>query len=348
MYLKEILIARSLIQMKYRENNSGLQILEIEVTRRCNLNCKHCYVGGNQNDKLEKNIIKDIINQANDMKINRLVITGGEPLIIADDVFEYANYAKKLGIPDIALLTNGTLVNTEIAKRCKVFSGIQMSLEGTPKNKGELRIDYFEKLEQAINLFHQEKIPITLYITLHKNNISIVPNMIEYALVQKCKVAFNCLIPTDNKLKQLVLSPCELKKVFTYIVNKVKLNENIRLSHHFRFLVEDDRMKDILNHKYDEGIQGGCLAGIAAGYITAEGDFYACPFIRISCGNIKQQKLSDLWENSDILNILRNRKKFKGKCGKCSFVNFCGGCRAMSLYKYGQLNNSDDNCILGV
>ena len=27
-------------------------------------------------------------------------------------------------------------------------------------------------------------------------------------------------------------------------------------------------------------------------------------------------------------------------------VNCYGGCRAASLYKYGELNNSDDNCFL--
>lgn len=44
--------------MKYRENISGLHILEIEVTKRCNLNCKHCYVGGNQAVDLDDELIK--------------------------------------------------------------------------------------------------------------------------------------------------------------------------------------------------------------------------------------------------------------------------------------------------
>lgn len=85
------------------------------------------------------------------------------------------------------------------------------------------------------------------------------------------------------------------------------------------------------------------MAGIAAGYVTADGVFLPCPFIRVSCGNIKKQALVDIWEKSSVLNTLRNRTAFKGKC---RFVNCCGGCRASSLYKYGELNNSDDNCFL--
>ena len=137
-----------------------------------------------------------------------------------------------------------------------------------------------------------------------------------------------------------------MKKVFTYIVSESKNNPDVHLSHHFRFLVDDQRMNEFEKIAKEDGICGGCLAGIAAGYITADGDFLPCPFIRVSCGNIKSQKLEDIWNNSQVLSILRNRTAFKGKCGKCKFVNCCGGCRASSLYKYGELNNSDDNCFL--
>ena len=105
--------------MKYRENISGLHILEIEVTKRCNLNCKHCYVGGNQAVDLDDELIKKTIIQANDMKVNRLVLTGGEPLL-HKRIFEFATFARDIGFPDVALLTNGTLLTEEIAEKCKV------------------------------------------------------------------------------------------------------------------------------------------------------------------------------------------------------------------------------------
>ena len=331
--------------MQYRENESGLHILELEITRRCNLNCVHCYAGGNQSIDMDKQLAQDIINQANDMGINRLVITGGEPLI-NDNVFEYAEYARNIGIPDVALLTNGTLLNKDNAKKCRIFSGVQMSLDGVPEKVGVLRKDYFQQLEQAIHILHCNNIPITLYVTINKNNLHDIDLMINYAKKQNCRIAFNCLIPIKKDLISLVPKPDELKEVFKYIVSESHNDPNIRLSHHLRFLVDDNRMKEISEIPFESGICGGCLAGIAAGYITAEGDFLACPFIRISCGNIKKQSLSAIWNNSSILCVLRNRDKFKGKCGTCRFVNCCGGCRASSLYNHGEINNSDVNCFL--
>ena len=331
--------------MKYRENNSGLHILEIEITKRCNLNCIHCYAGGNQKIDLDEKYIKDIIHQANKMGINRLVLTGGEPLLDIN-VFNYAEYAKQIGIPDVALLTNGILLDNEKAHQCKVFSGVQMSLDGVPEKAGILRKNYFNQLEQSISLLHKYEVPITLYVTINKNNLADIGQMIDYAKKQKCTIAFNCLIPIKKNLIPLVPQPKELKEAFSYIISESKKENFINLSHHLRFLVDRQRLTEFENIPLNAGICGGCLAGIAAGYITAEGDFLPCPFIRVICGNIKKQKLEDIWNNASILNTLRNRKAFKGKCGKCKFVNCCGGCRAASLYKYGEINNSDDNCFL--
>ena len=331
--------------MKYRENTSGLHILEIEITKRCNLNCKHCYVGGNQVIDLEDNWIEKKIEQANDLGVNRLVFTGGEPLL-HKRIFEFAHFAKKIGIPDVALLTNGTLITEETAKKCRVFSGIQMSLDGLPNKPATLRKDYFTQLENAITLLQKNDIPITLYVTINRGNLDIINDSINYALEKRCKIAFNCLIPVRKELQMLVPQSNELKSVFSDIVSVAKKNPNVILSHHFRFLVDADKMKFFNSLPLDQGIVGGCLAGIAAGYVTAEGDFLPCPFIKKSCGNVKEQSLEDIWNNSDVLGLLRNRKSFKGKCGKCKFLNCCGGCRASSLYKYGELTNSDDNCFL--
>lgn len=332
--------------MKYRENKSGLHILELEITKRCNLNCKHCYVGGNQAVDLDDEWIEKTIIQANDIGINRLVLTGGEPLL-HKKVFEFAHFARDIGIPDVALLTNGTLITEETAKKCKVFSGIQLSLDGLPNKLGVLRKNYFPQLENAIDLLHKNDIQVTLYVTINKSNLTSISDSIKYVLERNCKIAFNCLIPVREELRQLVPEPKELKSVFTKIVAIAKGNTNVMLSHHFRFLVDKDKMNFFKSLPMNQGIVGGCLAGIAAGYVTAEGDFFPCPFIRKNCGNVKFQSLEEIWNASDILGLIRNRNNFKGKCGNCKFVNCCGGCRASSLYKYGELTNSDDNCFLG-
>ena len=98
-------------------------------------------------------------------------------------------------------------------------------------------------------------------------------------------------------------------------------------------------------NKNPNKIHGGCLAGIAALYICCDGTVLACPFVKYPCDNIFNNNLYDIWENNKILNLLRNRNKFEGKCGKCGYVNVCGGCRAQSLLKYGKINSSESECF---
>lgn len=62
--------------MRYRENESGLHILEIEITNRCNLSCSHCYVDNGQCRDMDKKTILQVIEESNRMGINRLVLTG--------------------------------------------------------------------------------------------------------------------------------------------------------------------------------------------------------------------------------------------------------------------------------
>ena len=61
--------------------------------------------------------------------------------------------------------------------------------------------------------------------------------------------------------------------------------------------------------------------------------------------NIKNIPLKKLWYKNPIFNQLRMRRNYDGKCGKCKFVDFCGGCRAVSFYNFKNLTNSDSDCF---
>lgn len=65
-----------------------------EVTRRCNLYCKHCCVDASQNitDLSLKNI-KKILAELSKYNLNILTLTGGEPLL-REDIFTILEYIR--------------------------------------------------------------------------------------------------------------------------------------------------------------------------------------------------------------------------------------------------------------
>lgn len=86
-----------------------------------------------------------------------------------DNLFETANYAKALGIPEIVLLTNGILINPNNAADLKAFDLVQLSLDYSPSTAITMRKDYLDTLLTKINLLKANKIKPLLFTTVYKS-----------------------------------------------------------------------------------------------------------------------------------------------------------------------------------
>jgi len=92
---------------------------------------------------------------------------------------------------------------------------------------------------------------------------------------------------------------------------------------------------------------GGCGAGRLYCSLSPQGDVHPCVFLPINVCNLKTEKFGDIWLNSELFNVLRNRSHLKGACAKCGFKYVCGGCRARArAYNDGDFLASDPGCVL--
>jgi len=93
-----------------------LDDLVVEVTRKCNLACKHCLRGPAQNKDLniegfKKDFKKNIEKYIEGDYINSITFTGGEPFLNIDtmkEVFDYITKEKEINIGNFYIVTNGT------------------------------------------------------------------------------------------------------------------------------------------------------------------------------------------------------------------------------------------------
>jgi radical SAM protein with 4Fe4S-binding SPASM domain len=91
----------------------------------------------------------------------------------------------------------------------------------------------------------------------------------------------------------------------------------------------------------------GCSAGRGFVYIKANGDVWPCPFVEVSCGNIKETPFWKIWEESEVFRNLRNREEtLKGQCGECPYRSICGGCRGRAWAYTGDYLAEDPLCFL--
>ena len=92
----------------------NVRTLLLELTRKCNLECKHCFRGDSQNIYMNKEIINYIFN--NVCRINTLLLTGGEPLLALEQLKCIRdNIMKDLtNINKVSIVTNGTVLSLDI------------------------------------------------------------------------------------------------------------------------------------------------------------------------------------------------------------------------------------------
>ena len=95
--------------------NRNITYLRVSVTDRCNLRCSYCMPAEGiqmlrHEDILNFDEIVEVITEGVKMGIHKVRLTGGEPLVRRDVVKLVSMIAKIPGIQDLAMTTNGILL----------------------------------------------------------------------------------------------------------------------------------------------------------------------------------------------------------------------------------------------
>ena len=125
--------------------------LRVSVTDRCNIRCFYCMPNENvrfmpRDEILTFEEIERLVRVAADRGINKLRITGGEPLVRAQLPVLISRLAKIPGIDDIAMTTNGILLADQAEALCQAgLKRLNISLDG-------LREETFERIARRPGL----------------------------------------------------------------------------------------------------------------------------------------------------------------------------------------------------
>ncbi len=130
------------------------------ITNECNLRCKHCYHESYKSDDVN---ISKLIEIADHLcfaldkwgKKGSFSITGGEPLMNPELLFQLLDYLETRNVDRVDLLTNGTLLSDNIIynlKRYKKLRRLQLSLEGLRETNDKIRgLNSFNKTMEAVD-----------------------------------------------------------------------------------------------------------------------------------------------------------------------------------------------------
>jgi len=147
----------------------SLRYLELQITRRCNLRCRHCYIGPTEDTELSVEEIRKVLDEFEAMQGLRVIITGGEPLMHRD--FKAINEMLPRYALRKVLITNGTLLTDKTLKDLNVDE-ILVSLDGLCAAHEALRgPGTFERTMQAIERAIGAGFDVSVSTMVHPMNL---------------------------------------------------------------------------------------------------------------------------------------------------------------------------------
>jgi radical SAM protein with 4Fe4S-binding SPASM domain len=341
-------------------------------TYKCNLNCKHCYseAGNSSKTELSTEEAMKVVDQLADFGVTSLAFSGGEPLM-RKDFFEVARHAVDAGLY-VSLATNGTLLNEENVRKLREIGlhYVEVSLDGANAETHDFfrgKSGAFDQTMQGLKNCLKEDICTCVAITGTKNNLTEIPAVLEMAENMGIDrfTLFN-FVPVGRG-KDIIAadpSPQEREQLLSFFNKKLSEDHKIAILSttpqlaRVALQASSPTQEDIimpLAHMEATKISkrakaladfiGGCGAGRLYCAISPEGNVQPCVFMPLALGNLKTEKLEDIWLNSPVFNDLRDRGKLKGRCSRCEFKFVCGGCRARAYAYHNDYLMSDPGCI---
>ncbi len=319
-----------------------LENVSLETTRHCNLRCRHCYsnAGTPLKNELTVEEIKALIDQLSETGALSMIFTGGEPLL-HPHIFELMEYARKKPLT-VFLFTNGTLITPEVVQKLKELHifWVSISIDGPdPETHDAFRGQKgaFLKTIRAVNLLREAGIDVHAHVSVTKLNYKKMWQILH--VIKDLRINEFKILPITYSGRpgdgegdgetQIFVTPQEFREVME-TMREFEIKELGKKKEEFRY-----------SRKLENcGIGSGSLA------IKCNGTVVPCPEFGedVSLGNIREQSVAEIWNDSPLLNRLRALSVYETEiCKDCQFAAVCkGGCIADIYERTGTFTCYDE------
>lgn len=331
------------------KKTAKLEALQLHLTQACNLRCKHCYFSSGKSfeDELTDEEYIDLVKSCGQIGIVGLTITGGEPFLRRELLFEVIQEANLQGIKNITLSTNGTLLTEDDAvllKKYDVKTGI--SLDGAT----EQTHDYirgkgvFNKAVNTLTILQEAGVHTTIGWTLMKANIKEAEKILYLAKEKAVSgVNFNTVRIKGRARENIRDTEISTEDALAVLMQIWAASRKLGV----RTAMEGkwERLKGLPKKDL-------CGAGKSVLCIAANGDVYPCDAFHgeasFKAGNVRKEPLIDIWRKSPVLKPFFSISvdRVEG-CRDCELKYICGGgCMEDNFEDHGTLTKASFTCSL--
>lgn len=321
-----------------------LEEIKIEVTRDCPLACIHCssYASAGNIRQLTKDIVLSLIDQAAEMRVTSVVLSGGEPLLwpwLGDATNRCATKGIRCTLYSTGINRTGDGGKELIMLSRNGLSKVVFSLYAPQKEIHEqitTKSGSFGETVSALEITKGSKLEREIHFVPIKRNYKYLGKLVEFAEKSGvAKVSILRFVPHGRgeimKGSREMLMPEETVELRDLIVGcRQRYQVTIRVGSPYNILM--------LNRHVD------CNAAQRVLIILPNGNIYPCDAFKNiepanididdQYNNILVHSLKECWWNSKYLNAIRGYLStlFGQPCASCSDLEWCkSGCLAQKV-----------------
>jgi MoaA/NifB/PqqE/SkfB family radical SAM enzyme len=257
--------------------------LVINPTMACNLRCTGCYAFEFGKETMPPELFRRTVEQAREMGVRFLVITGGEPFIYKP----LLDVAEEFSDMTFLTYTNGTLIDDKVADRVAALGNIfpALSVEGYEKETDGRRGDgVYASVTAAMERLSKRGVLFGISVTPTSKNSDMLfkDEFIDHYIAKGIGFAwfFNYMPVGRDPDVTLMASPEQ----------RDQLRETTARWHRTKPIFVGDFWNDGASC-------AGCLSGDRYAFVATDGKVQPCTFVHFYTHNIKDSSLKEIFES---------------------------------------------------
>ncbi|MBN1769816.1 MAG: radical SAM protein [Deltaproteobacteria bacterium] len=316
-----------------------------EITRACNLRCRHCLTrsGRPAPDELSTGEALRVCDELAELGVRAVALMGGEPLVRPD----WAELAARLHARGVApgLVTNGLLLDNDALDRALAagVNQVVVGLDGDERAHEAIRgRRTFGRALDAVVRAGRAGVRHRMVVTsVHRENAAALPALRELLLERAPGItwALNFTsIPEGSRMDRALRADAELfRRTVEFVVESRQRSRG-------RIEVTGSHDMGYCSTRFGElsgGPWRGCPAGLETLGIGASGAIKGCLTLpdRLAEANVRDRPLADVWRDPQAFHYARRFRlaDLRGACAGCEHGALCrGGCLEVSLERSGE------------
>lgn len=316
--------------------------ITLEVTNRCHLDCSHCYLETNRGlDELSVTEIEThLLPHLQENDIESFVITGGEALL-RSDTDEICNLVAP-HVEELRLLTSLSVQGAASTVNNLPIDALNVSIDGPRKTHDAIRGEKtFDRVLENLRRIDRDRLgEVYINCVVSSHNEDQFPDLLGAVEPFADKIGFQLQTwaQPDDVDRSAARLDCDevvimLPTLSEHPANPSTVTENLReiqkRAEHSSATVRvfpPEASVSTVHGWFDsrrEDRPRSCDAIYRRPLIGPEGDVYPCPFIRQAMGNVRDDRLANIWTGPAI-------EQFRERLSRDGLLPICDRCACSS------------------